>query len=166
MVLDALDLFNQQKLGAKPHGNGRPYPMVSGPSLSGGFFDDEQHRFGSNDLLQAPQRTTKPLGCNGWHVDMWAGDQENMLTVMKDSWSHLQQLSKTYCAVCTDAWKIGLNLLRSSSIDVGLMHAYASSHHSHLLPITWKCSSPPKVGIRWPGSQLGRPRGGRNFMAT
>ena len=48
------------------------------PSLSGGFFDDEQHRFGPNDLLQAPERATKPLG---WHVDMWAGDrQENMLT--------------------------------------------------------------------------------------
>lgn len=42
--------------------------MVSGPSLSGGFFDDEQHRFGPNDLLQAPQRTTKPLG---WQRTCW-----------------------------------------------------------------------------------------------
>ena len=73
MVLDALDLFNRWKLGAKPMAR---VDLI--PSLSGGFFDDEQHRFGPNDLLQAPERATKPLG---WHVDMWAGDrQENMLT--------------------------------------------------------------------------------------
>ena len=57
MVLDALDLFNRWKLGAKPMAR---VDLI--PSLSGGFFDDEQHRFGPNDVLQAPERATKPLG--------------------------------------------------------------------------------------------------------
>ena len=86
VVLDFEDLFAfvqpTETLG-QAHGSGRPYPMVSGPSLSGGVFDDEQHRFGPNDLLRAPQRTTKPLG---WHISTWE-DCQKTLAVIKDSWS-------------------------------------------------------------------------------
>ena len=37
-----------------------------------------------------------------------------------------------------------------ASIDVGLMHAYASSHHAHLLAHRLEAFEPPKVRIWWP----------------
>ena len=133
-LLDFLDLFNQRKLGPSPW-QWSTLPDVSGPSLSGGVFDDEQHRFGPNDLLRAPQRTTKPLG---WHINMGrlsknVGRDQRQLV----GWSHLQRLSR--CAqMC------GKHVFELASIDVGLMQTDASAHHP---PIAWKCLSPQKSNL-------------------
>ena len=153
-LLGFVGFVQPTETGDQAHGNGRPYPMSLVHLFQVAFSTMSSTALVPMICYAHPNgQRSRLVGISTW------GEYQKMLTVIKNSWSHLQRLSKTYFAVCTDVWKTCV----WTCFDRCRTHANwrIRASPAHRLEVF----EPPKVesGGR-PASQLGRPRGARNFM--